>query len=92
MSSSEVQLPWLEHFTPLTQPTQFYAELYSTENENLKEIKNKLPTRFLLDMGVFLKILGKKLKVKPMISGNFPQMLKFIFTKKDKFLTQIFFI
>ena len=27
MSICQVQLPWLEHFTPLTQPTQFYTEL-----------------------------------------------------------------
>ena len=26
MSSSEVQLPGLEHFTPLTQPTKLYTE------------------------------------------------------------------
>ena len=30
MSSSEVQLPLLEHFTPFTQPTQFYTKLHGT--------------------------------------------------------------
>ena len=30
MSSSEVQVPSLAHFTPFTQPTQFYTELHCT--------------------------------------------------------------
>ena len=41
MLCSEVQLPWLEHFTPFTQPTQVYTELHCTCCGSLVQKTNK---------------------------------------------------
>ena len=56
MSRSDGKLPWLEHFTPFTQPIQFYTELHCSY---LEKTLNELSGRLLRGEHPFL-MLGEQ--------------------------------